>query len=1147
MIHSDFVHLHVHSQYSLLDGACQLDPLVKLAQQNKMPALAVTDHGNIFAAIEFYLTCQAQGIKPIIGVEAYLACGSRLEKNPENKDSGSHHLVLLAKNEQGYKNLLKLTSIGYLEGFYYRPRIDKEALQKFSQGLIGLSACLKGEIACAILNKDSEKAKKIAGEFKEIFGEGNFYLELMDNFIPEQKTVNTALIELGRDLSIPLVCTNDVHYLAKEHASAHEALLAIQTKTTLADPNRMRLQTAEFYFKSGEEMKQLFADCPQACKNTLAIAEKCNLELEFSLHLPHYHPPEGMSREDFLRKLASEGIEKRYPKLTPEIAARLDYELETINKLGYASYFLIVWDFVHHAKQKQIAVGPGRGSAAGSIVSYALGITDLDPLKYGLIFERFLNPERVSMPDIDIDFCDERRQEVIDYVTKKYGVDNVAQIITFGTMGAKAVVRDVARVMGFPYAEADRIAKMIPNDLNIKLADALKASPELRQAAENDPQVKQLITTSLVLEGLTRHASIHAAGVVISEKPLTEHVPLYRADEIISTGYRMESLEKIGLLKMDFLGLRTLTVIEETQKIIKRSQGVEININEIPMDDKKTFRLLGNAEAVGVFQLESAGMRDILKKLKPEKFEDLVAILALYRPGPIGSGMIDDYIQRKHGKISIRYDHPRLEPILKETYGIIVYQEQVMQIVSDLAGFSMASADLLRRAIGKKIPEVMEEQRKFFVSGCLKNKIGQATANKIFDLIEYFSGYGFNKSHSAAYALISYRTAYLKANFPAEFMTALLTSEKENIDKVVVYINEASRMGIKVFPPDINESYAKFTLVGPKSIRFGLAAVKNVGQGAIDSIIAAREKHLRFSDLFDFSKSVDLRLVNRKVLESLIKCGAMDSFRLHRAQLMAMMDEALGFAAKIQKERQNGLSSLFGSHEQLFKPRLAIPQIAEWPESQLLSFEKELLGFYLTSHPLVKHERLLKAFGTSLTSNLNQQRDGKEVLIGGVVSKLRLTTTKRNERMAIFSLEDLEGKVEVLVFPRTYSAYSPYLKVGSTIFVKGRVDLKEEVPKIIANEFFALEEAMEKMTKSFQIELAQSTKGNGLLSKLKEILSAKPGKTPVILNFKSPAGKKVQLLTGREFHIYPSQELLEELENLLGPNAVKLETKAAEK
>lgn len=1145
MVHSDFVHLHVHTQYSLLDGACRLEELINLAKSYKMPALAITDHGNIFGAVDFYLTAQKEGVKPIIGCEIYIAPESRLKKSYNGIQEASYHLILLAKNETGYKNLMKLVSIGYLEGFYYRPRIDKEILSKYSKGLIGLTACLKGEIACLIQQDKINEAIKVADEFNNIFEKGDFYLELQENKIPEQTTVNNGLLKISKELNLPIVATNDLHYLKKEHARAHEALLCIQTQNTLDNPEHMRFQTDEFYFKDANEMKQLFKELPEAVANTLEITKKCNLELDFSqTHLPKYQTPHNQDKDEFLRELCQEGLTKRYKNIEQQIKDRLEHEISVIKKMGFTSYFLIVWDFIHYAKNNGIPVGPGRGSAAGSLVSYLLGITDIDPLRYGLLFERFLNPERLGLPDIDIDFCFERRQEVIDYVTKKYGKENVAQIITFGTMQARAAIRDVGRVMGMSYQDVDKIAKSVPPDPNITLMESLSTEQEFRNMYTNDPQIKKLIDTALILEGLTRHASIHAAGVVIADTTLTDYVPLYKTqDEQITTGYSMAPLEKIGLLKMDFLGLRTLTVISETTKIIQRTQNKTINISEIPLDDPETFRLLASAQTIGVFQLESSGMRDLLRKLEASRFEDLIALLALYRPGPIGSGMLDDFIQRKHGRKEIKYDHPKLESILKETYGIIVYQEQVMQIASELAGFSLSEADLLRRAMAKKIPEVMEQQRRKFVEGCVKNKVSTQTAYKVFDLVVYFSGYGFNRSHSAAYALISYRTAYLKANFPIEFMTALLTSEKENTDKVVEYVGEATRMKIKILPPDVNKSFAKFTVEDKNSIRFGLLAVKNVGQGAIDSIVETRNKYGEFKDFFEFCERLDLRLVNRKVMESLIKCGALDGFGLYRSQLMSVLDNCLDEASKLQKERSIGQLSFFDSvisdKEICFKKGFSdIPNIKEWPEIQLLAFEKDILGFYVTGHPLARYSHLLRMFSSCSIVHLKDRTDGEDISLVGLINKVKHTTTrKKNEKMAILKIEDLSSIVEVLVFPNAFRQSSSYIIPNNVILLKGRLNLKEDQPKIIADSIMPIENAFSLVT---AIDIELSGLRENIFETLKEKFNSHPGNIPVYLHLNTPQKKRVKILVGNQLFVSSNEALIKELDEIVGEERISL-------
>lgn len=1598
-IRSEFIHLHLHTQYSLLDGACRIPEILNLANQYKMDSLAITDHGNMFGAIEFYLEAQKSGIKPIIGCEVYVAPGSRLEKSSSGIEDSSNHLILLSRDETGYHNLMKLVSSGYLEGFYYRPRIDKDILAQHSSGLIGMSACLKGEIPVLLQQRRFNDALKCADTYLNILGKDNFYLEVQANSIPEQKIVNEGLIKISKELNIPLVATNDVHYLTKDRASSHEALLCIQTQTTLDDPNRMRFQTDEFYFRSPQEMKDIFKEFPEAVKNTIEIAARCNLELDFSkVHLPKYEVPSGETKEEFLRNLCEQSLKEKFDD-TPEIKARLNHELKIIKDMGFISYFLIVWDFIHYAKSKCIPVGPGRGSAAGSLVSFLLGITDLNPLKYGLLFERFLNPERLGLPDIDIDFCYERRQEVIDYVTKKYGQENVSQIITFGTMQARAVVRDVGRVMGIAYADVDRIAKMIPPDPNISLKDALESEGELKNLYKNDGQITKLVNTALTLEGLNRHASVHAAGVVIADKPLNNYMPLFKTgDDQITSGYSMGILEKIGLLKVDFLGLRTLTVISETIKLIKETQDKEIDINNLPLDDLNTYKLLASSHTIGVFQVESSGMRDLLKKLEPSRFEDLIALLALYRPGPIGSGMLDDFIQRKHNRVPIKYDHKKLEPVLKETYGIMVYQEQIMQIASNLAGFSLAEADLLRRAMSKKIPEVMEKQRSKFVSGCTKNEVGSSVANKIFDLIEYFSGYGFNKcvagsteiidaqtggivtvkelfsgekntkytfgcdenlkikkaeienvinngikpvykirtglgreiiatsnhpfftfngwknlddlhigeriglprkitaetssslepykiivlaeiisegntchpsgvyfynndsilvddfaenvekfdntfariqkrrgrfevyagtgkvtkfsenqtpwnkgfnktsytaavklipdtkcglkkwidelgldykkatekfipeqifrlnneqialflgrlwsgdgflfsknntipfyatsshklcrqtqdlllrlgivsrlvkksfkykyknkvtrktgyalylfgrtsietfiehvcpfvigrgkqmnaltayyskisanleskdtlpaeikelvkeeknklrltwkeiehksgicmkefyggikqhkkgfrrqtilqlahffesdrllravnsditwdkvesitylgrqetfdleikeihnfiangiivhnSHSTAYALISYRTAYLKANYPVEFMTALLTSERDNTDKIVEYVNEADRMGLKVLPPEINESEALFKAVDQTTIRFGLLAVKNVGHGAVDSMIEAR-KNGKFNSLEDLCKRIDLRLANKKILESLIKCGALDFFNLSRATMFSALDIILESASKSQKEKAKGQFSFF---DQSFcgngfkNAAQNIPHVKEWPEQQLLAFEKDMIGFYISGHPLARFASQLKLFTPSSTSTLHQHKDEDEIKIVGLISKIKQTTTRaKQEKMAILKLEDLEGIVEVLVFPRAYQKISRYIVLNSVVIVRGNLNLKEDTPKILANDLFPFEEIY-KLIAGIKINL--SGLRENVFESLKDLLSSHHGSIPIYLHLDTTAKSRVQLVVGEGFYVTPSEQLIKEISDLLGDDRLSL-------
>ncbi len=1139
---SEFIHLHLHTQYSLLDGACRIPEILSIAKSFKMGALAITDHGNMFGAIEFYLEAQKTGIKPIIGCEVYVAPKSRLDKSTGAIEDIANHLILLARDEEGYRNLMKLVSIGYLEGFYYRPRIDKDVLSQYAKGLIGSSACLKGEVAALLLQKRFNDALKAADNYQNILGRRNFFLEVQANSIPEQKIVNEGMIKISKELDIPLVATNDVHYPTKDKAAAHEALLCIQTQTTLDDPKHMRFQTDEFYFRSPEEMKKIFSDLPEAIKNTLEIARRCNLELDFTkMHLPKFSPPGGKDKEEFLLGLCEKGLIEKNLKNDTSAQKRLDHELKIIKDMGFISYFLIVWDFIAYAKSQGVPVGPGRGSAAGSLVSFLLGITDLDPLKYGLLFERFLNPQRLGLPDIDIDFCYERRQEVIDYVTKKYGQDDVAQIITFGTMQARAVIRDVGRVMGITYADVDRIAKMIPAELDMTLKKSLESEPELKNLYKNDPQITKLINIALSLEGLNRHASVHAAGVIIADKPLNNYMPLFKtSDDQITTGYSMGVLEKIGLLKVDFLGLRTLTVIDETLKLIKKIRGIEVDIEKISLDDQNTYKLLASSHTIGIFQVESSGMRDLLKKLVPERFEDLIALLALYRPGPIGSGMLDDFMKRKHGIIPIKYEHPKLEVILKETYGIMVYQEQIMQIASNLAGFSLAQADILRKAMGKKIPEVMEKERKNFISGCIKNSIRESTASKIFDLIEYFSGYGFNKSHSTAYALISYRTAYLKANYPVEFMTALLTSERNNTDKIVEYVNEADRMGLKVQPPDINESEPLFKVEDEKTIRFGLLAIKNVGQGAAESIVGARREE-KFKSLSDLCNRIDLRLANRKVLESLIKCGALDYFNLSRAQMFASLDAAMEGAQRIKKEKLSGQLSFFDQalNDNAFVENTSnLSDIREWPEPQLLGFEKDMLGFYVSGHPLARYAKQLKRFTSCSTSNLHEHKDQDQIKIVGLIVKIKHTVTRaKQEKMAILKIEDLDGAVEVLVFPRAFAKIGSYIQPNTIVHIRGIVDLKEENPKIIVEDLIPFDEIYKLIT-AMSINLSGIREN--IFESLKTLLEDYRGNIPVYLRLDTPAKSRIQLIVGENLYVSPNEKLIQDLDELLGEKRLSL-------
>ncbi|MCR4419844.1 MAG: DNA polymerase III subunit alpha [Clostridia bacterium] len=1130
---ADFVHLHLHSEYSLLDGACRLEKVVAEAARQNMPALAITDHGVMYGVADFYRLARQHGVKPILGAEVYVARRSRFHRQGQQEES-PFHLVLLARDYTGYQNLLRLVSRAYLEGFYYKPRVDRELLAEHREGLIALSACLAGEIPALFLKGREEEAAAAAAWYREVFGPENFYLELQDHDLAEQKRANRFLIELSRRLDLPLVATNDVHYLRREDAALHDVLLCIQTGKTLEDSKRLEFPTQEFYFKTPEEMAALFAEVPEALTSTLAVAERCEVELPFGrLHLPHYPVPEGHTAETFLRHLCEQGLKDRGLFHREDYRRRLEYELDVIFKMGFAGYFLVVWDLVHFAHQEGILTGPGRGSAAGSLVAYALGITQIDPLRYDLLFERFLNPERVTMPDIDIDFCFERRGEVLDYLTRRYGEDRVAQIITFGTMAARAAIRDVGRVLNVPLPEVDRLAKLVPAELGISLDRALEGSPELRQAYEADERVRQLVDYARALEGTPRHASTHAAGVVIAPEPLVNFLPLQKTpDGPVTTQFPMNVIEDLGLLKMDVLGLRTLTVIGDTLRLISRNGKQAPDMESLSLEDPKTYALLSSGESVGVFQLESSGMRTLLRSLRPERFEDLVALVALYRPGPLGSGMVEDFIRRKHRQVEVKYLHPALEPILRDTYGVILYQEQVMRIASELAGFSLGEADLLRRAMGKKKPEVLAAQRSRFLEGAAARGVARDTAVQIFDLMEYFAGYGFNRSHSAAYALVAYQTAYLKANYPVEFMAALLTSVRNHPDKVPVYIEECRRMGIEILPPDVNASQADFSVSG-NAIRFGLAAVKNVGEGAIASILEARAEG-PFASLADFCRRVDLHQVNKRVIESLIRCGAMDSLGVGRARLLAGLDACLEAAQRRQEDRLRGQLSLFdlGSPEEDLGPEVVLPEVEEFSPQDLLGMEKDMLGFYVSGHPLAEYRDRLALHVTCPIAELGQLEEGTAVVVGGMVAQVRRLTTKKNEVMASLLVEDTTGGVEVLVFPRLWSSAQELLGSGQVVVVEGRTDGTEEGVKILADRVRPLP-AETKL--KVVIRLEPDCDGRKLRA-LQAALLRHRGPNPVYLFF---PGQAKYLRVAETFWVSASEELRRELEVIAGPGTVE--------
>ncbi|WP_347491321.1 DNA polymerase III subunit alpha [Desulfoscipio sp. XC116] len=1129
-----FVHLHVHTEYSLLDGAARIKDAVKTAVQMGMPSLAITDHGVMYGVVDFYKTCKKQNIKPVIGCEVYVAPRTRHDRTPR-VDDNLHHLVLLAENNTGLKNLFKLVSLAFTEGFYYKPRVDKELLAAHSQGLIALSGCIAGEVASHIIKDNPAQAAQSAADYVDIFGQGNYYLELQDHGFAEQKIANRGLLQLHQKTGIPLVVTNDVHYVLREHAEMQDVLLCIQTGRTLDDPGRMKFQSQELYLKSEREMAGLFGELSEAMENTVRIADRCNVELKFGkLHLPEYKVPDGHTLDSYLRELCLKGTEWRYGGINDTVLKRLDYELGVIKQMGFSAYFLIVWDFIDYARQQGIPVGPGRGSAAGSVVAYVLGITELDPLKYDLLFERFLNPERVSMPDIDIDFCFERRGEVIEYVARKYGSDRVSQIATFGTMAAKAAIRDVGRTMGMAYGDVDRIAKLVPNDLKITIEKALRDSPELSQIYRENAQVHKLIDMAALLEGMPRHASTHAAGVVITRDPLTHYLPLYKAaDGPLTTQFAKDPVEELGLLKMDFLGLRTLTVIADAVHMIDQNRGVKINISEIPLDDQPAFELLCRGDGVGVFQLESSGMRAILKELRPEEFEDIVPLVALYRPGPLGSGMVEDFIKGRHGEKKVEYLHPLLEPILKDTYGVILYQEQVMRIASDLGGFTLGEADLMRRAMGKKKPEILAGLRVQFTEGAQKNNVDADIAGQVFDLIEYFAGYGFNKSHSAAYALVAYQTAYLKANYPVEFMAALLTSVRDNTDKVSFYIEECRRMGIDVLPPDVNISGVNFTVAG-ENIRFGMAAIKNVGLNAVKCIIDIKEGGGPYTSFADFCQRVDTRLINRRVIENLIKSGALDSLGHYRSQMVASIDSGLGLAQLSQQDRQNGQRSLldFWGDDVKNTISLDMPSIQEFDQGDLLVMEKEALGLYVSGHPLSQYRETIIRHTTHQTITLAELEDRTEVVVGGMLNAVKRITTKKGDNMAFANLEDLSGVVELVIFPRCYQQCVSLLKVDNPVLARGVTSVSGEEVKVIVNvlEAMALRKYGELYINFTEVSIEAITR-------VQMVLCSHPGECPVYLYF--PRDKKLAL-ADRRFWVNLDSDVVRQLTGFLGPERVKI-------
>jgi DNA-directed DNA polymerase III PolC len=1306
--HAEFVHLHVHSEYSLLDGAAQLEKLVAKAKELTFPAIALTDHGNLFGAVDFYLAAQKAGVKPIIGCELYIAPGGRTERGSQDGGyEGANHLTVLVRDLTGYQNLIKLVSKAYLEGFYYKPRVDKELLAQHADGLLVLSGCLNSEVSRAISAGDLDRARQTAGWYREVFGKDHYFMEIQAHGLPEQVKVTAETLAIAKAIGAPIAGTNDSHYLEAGHARAHEALLCIQTGSGMSDPNRWRFSSEEFYVKSAEEMARVFADTPEACRNTLAVAERCNLTLDFGrFHLPRYVVPDNHTLETYLEEQTREGLKRRYgPSPGDAIEARLAHELAVIEKMGFAGYFLVVWDFIHYARSHGVAVGPGRGSSAGSLVAYCLGITNIDPMRYGLLFERFLNPERISMPDMDIDFADDRRDEVIRYVADKYGRDRVAHIITFGTLGAKAAIRDVGRVLGMSYTDVDRIAKLVPGfPLNITLDDAYQKSPPLAEMVKTQANVKELWDIARALEGCTRHASVHASAVVISDEPLDTHIPLYKdpkRPELI-TGYAMGPIEKLGLLKMDFLGLRTLTVLANTVQLIKESRDVTIDLDTLPLDDARAYTLLSEAKTFGVFQLESSGMREALRGLKPERLEDVIAMVSLYRPGPME--LIPDFIARKQGRAKITYEDPAMETFTRETYGIMVYQEQIMQIASEMAGFTMGEADTLRRAMGKKDRELMAKQREKFLSGCKERGTASAKAERVWELMEKFAGYGFNKclaadtwvemadgsrkpitairegdlvltkdgphparsvrpsgirpvgrlrlangmsvrctgdhpiftqrgwvdaqdlsgndavavldtvaaadlrvaarraagrrqaptptlaeapvmwttpagftpegmeptydfevpgaasfiangiavhnSHAAAYALVAYQTAYFKANYPVEFMAALLTSEMGDTDKIVKYVEECRAMGLRVQPPDVNVSQVRFSVAGD-TIRFGLAAIKNVGEAAMESILRTRAEDGAFKTLEDFCVRVDLRLVNRRVIESLIKAGAFDPLGLPRAHLLAQCDLALESGQRQQRERAEGQASFFDLlPTPAPPPRTAEPTaavVAEWDDDQRLTYEKEVLGFYISGHPLARFEGVAESLGVTSTADLAARGHGARVTLFGHVAALKETATKSGNRMAFLTLEDMTGTVEVTVFPEPFKAAAPYLRGRDPIVVRGRVDDGDKGRVVLAEDVRLLEQSLAGGGRprnggeatACRVRVRAGEDSAERLAGLRRLCEEHPGGVPVFIHVLLPTTEVV--VRARAVSVDVTKDLVARFEELLGPGTTVID------
>src|SRR5579859_6151196 len=1143
-----FVHLHVHTDFSLLDGACETSELLDEASRQKMPAVAITDHGNLFAAANFFNEASKRDVKPIIGCEVYVAKGSRHDRGEKTNGTngpdrgeaepgmrGSNHLVLLCETLEGYHNLIKLVSSGFLEGFYYKPRIDYDLLAKHHQGLIALSACLRGAVTEAVVDEKYDQARENAYRLRDIFGKGNFFLEIQDQGLEIEQGVNRELVRLSKETGIPLVATNDCHYLHHGDAHAQEVLLCIQTGKTMSDTHRMKFATDQFYFKTAAEMAKVFGELPDALSRTVDIAARCNVKIErIPNPFPEFKVPDGHTAGSYFEKVVREGFATRVPSLErlakqgalrnslADYERRLTSEIEMIKKMRYEGYFLIVWDFIHYARAQDVPVGPGRGSAAGSLVSYALRITDVDPLQYNLLFERFLNPERVSLPDIDIDFCMRRRGEVIEYVTQKYGRENVSQIITFGTMAAKAAVKDVGRAMDIPYGEVDRLAKLIPTTLGIDLETALAEAPQLKAAINSDEKLKDLMSVALRLEGLARHASTHAAGVVISPRPLMDVVPVYKTNrDEITTQYDMNALERIGLLKMDFLGLTTLTVLHDAVKMVEQNRGIKLDLDSLTLDDEATYKLFARGDTTAIFQFESHGMRDILRRYQPSRIEDLTALNALYRPGPIQGGMIDDFINRKTGKTKVSYELPQLRDILEETYGVILYQEQVMQIANLLASFSLGEADILRRAMGKKKKEEMAAQRAKFMAGCLANKIPEKKAERIFNLMEEFAGYGFNKSHSCAYALLAYQTAYLKTHYPVEFMAALLTSETGNAEKAVKYINEARGMSISILPPDVNESDLYFTPVG-ESIRFGLAAIKNVGENTARAIRDSRLSAGEFTSLYDLCERIEARFLNKRVFESLIKCGALDSLG-PRESMLASVDDALAAVQRASRTRESGQHGLFGGGGAPAPMPFELQDAEPWSEAERLASEYAMLGFYVSGHPLAKFASRLQELKCVTLDQVEGQRNGKEITVAALIVGTRPMRSKKGARWAIYTIQDMTGVQELLTFPECFARVEQTLKQGTPLLLKVRVQVEEAGTRLSLQEAARLGDLPERPNAGLRIRirLPMAAMNEDTLDRLERLFANAPGMSQVVFELEAPDGTVAVMASQQRVKVTP--------------------------